>query len=473
MINLVMTEVIEAIEGRCRAEAPPVSITGVAIDSRQCSNGDLFFAIRGERYDGHDFVAGALAAGAAAAVVSADAAERVARSLQQRPNGNGCADLIEVADPVAALGRLGAYHRKQLSASVIAVVGSNGKTTTKAMIDHLLGERLRGHCAVKSFNNSIGVPLTLLDGEAADEYLVVEIGTNTSGEVAALAAMVEPGMAVITCIAEEHLEGLGDVAGVAAEEASVLESLRPGGFAAVNIDAPEILRCLPDNGLTLTTFGYSQDADVRLSDVRYEPPWTRFVLNGRFEYKLGVIGAHNALNATGAVVVARRFGLEHEQIAARLETFVLPPMRNEITRVGGITIINDAYNSNPQSAGAALDVLNSLPARGRRVVVFGEMRELGEQSAPLHDTVARRLAQSDIDRVVLVGAAGELMYDAIVESGMPTLCVERCATVEKCGEYLSGELRDGDVVLLKASRTVELERLLDPIRKRFESAALA
>ena len=147
-------------------------------------------------------------------------------------------------------------------------------------------------------------------------------------------------------------------------------------------------------------------------------------------------------------------------------------MRNEIDRIGGITIINDAYNSNPQSAVAALDVLQSLPARGRRVVVFGEMRELGEQSAQLHETIAMRLADNDIDRVVLVGAAGELMYDAIVENGMPTLCVQRCATVAKCGEYLSDELRDGDVVLLKASRVVALERLLDPIRKRFEPVAM-
>ncbi|MCH7870916.1 MAG: UDP-N-acetylmuramoyl-tripeptide--D-alanyl-D-alanine ligase [Planctomycetes bacterium] len=473
MINLVLSEVIEAIEGRCCGQASPVSVTGVSIDSRSCRGCDVFFAIRGERYDGHDFVRDALGKGAVAAVIRAEDGPRVAAALEQGSNGRGAERLIEVGDPLEALGKLAAYHRKQLSANVIAVVGSNGKTTTKAMIDHLLCGRFRGRCAPKSFNNSVGVPLTLLDGEAADEYLVVEIGTNAPGEVAALAAIAEPSTAVITCIGPEHLEGLGDLDGVVREETSVLQAVRPGGFAAVNIDAPEVQSCLPTNGPTLTSFGYNSDADVRLSDVRYEPPWTRFLLNGRFEYRLGVIGAHNAVNATAAIVVARRFGLEHEEIAERLERFSLPPMRNEIDRIGGITIINDAYNSNPQSAVAALEVLESIPARGRRMIVFGEMRELGRHSPRLHADFARRMAEHDIDRVILVGPAGDLMYDAMIGSGMPTLCVERRATVEECGDYLAEELRDGDVVLLKASRAVGLERLLEPIRKRFEAVAMA
>jgi UDP-N-acetylmuramoyl-tripeptide--D-alanyl-D-alanine ligase len=472
VIKLVLSEITEAVGGTCRGEPPTVSVSGVTIDSRKVSPGELFFAIPGPRFDGHDFAASALADGAVAAVVAADMAERSLARFPAEMAADGWNRLIEVPDTVAALGRLAAFHRRQLSADVIAVVGSNGKTTTKAMIDHVLGARLKGRCSPKSFNNSIGVPLTLLAAQSSDEYLVVEIGTNAPGEIAALGQMAEPNMAVITCVAEEHLEGLGDIEGVATEETSILRTLRSGGFAAVNIDAPEVRERLPEAKATVCTFGRNPDADVVVTEVRYEPPWTHFVVNGRFAYRLSVLGAHNAMNATAAIVVGRRLGFEHEEIAARLETFAALPMRNEIVEIGALTVVNDAYNANPHSAIAALDVLQSIAGR-RRIAVFGEMRELGPRAADLHRGIAERLARYDIDRVVLIGPAAEMMHDALLEQGLSSMCVERCATVEACGEYLSGELRDGDVVLLKGSRAVGLERLIEPMRRRFEAMSAA
>jgi UDP-N-acetylmuramoyl-tripeptide--D-alanyl-D-alanine ligase len=476
MIKLVLEEVVAALAGQVRGPLPTLSVTGVSTDSRTVGAGEIFFALVGPRFDGHRFVGQALQGGAVAAVVAASQAAAVAQALaNEQYSSAGAPVLIEVDDTLAALGRLAAYHRRQLPMDVIVVVGSNGKTTTKAMIDHLLSVRLRGHCSPKSYNNAIGVPLTLLSAETADDYLVVEVGTNAPGEVAALAALVEPDMAVVTCLGEEHLEGLGDLAGVVKEECSIFDHLRAGGFAAVNIDTPQVRDYLPSTDapsgkglqrrdLTFATFGRHPDADVRVTSTEYEPPWLDFTLNDRFQYRLRTPGPYNALNAAGAVTIARRLGFEQQEIAARLQSFTPPPMRAEVLELGGVMVLNDAYNANPHSALAAIDMLESLPCRGRRIVVFGEMRELGSKSARLHRKVAERLAVGRIDHVLLVGPAADLMAEALDCAGRlfgPT--TQCCETVDAGLEALLGLVQDGDVVLLKASRAVELDRIVQPL----------
>jgi UDP-N-acetylmuramoyl-tripeptide--D-alanyl-D-alanine ligase len=470
VIKLVLSEVLEAMRAQVHGEPPTVSVGGVSTDSRCVKPGELFFALRGARCDAHGFVPQALERGALAAVIAADREQEVLALCGPRA---AAARLILVDDPLAALGRLAAYHRRQCSADVIAVVGSNGKTTTKEMIAHVLSGRLRGRCAPKSFNNAVGVPLTLLSAEGSDDFLVVEIGTNAPGEVAALAALAKPDMAVITCIGEEHLEGLGDVAGVAAEECSVLRHVRAGGFAAVTADSPYVAAHLPAGGLTVVSFGEHERADLRVTDVRYQAPWLSFAINGRFPYRLHMPGVHNACNAAAAIAVARRLGLEHEEIAARLVAFVPPPMRGEVIRAGKVTLINDTYNANPHSALAAISVLNDLAAGGRRIVVFGEMRELGAASADLHRMVARKLRGERVDHVILVGRAGPLMYEALRDGDLFSPSVEQCESVEACLERLSVMLHEGDVVLLKASRAVGLDRLVEPLRERLAAAPAA
>lgn len=474
MIKLILAEVAQAIGGRPRGELATVSVQRVSTDSRDIVPGDLFFALNGPRFDGHAFVPAALRSGAVAAIVNAARAAEVEHRLSAELGGAFTPGaLIEVDDAVRALGRLAAYHRSLVSAQLIAVVGSNGKTTTKAMIHHLLSARLRGQASPKSFNNEIGVPLTLLSAEAADEFVVVEIGTSAPGEVAALAAIARPDLAVITSISEEHLAGLGNLSGVAAEECSILDQLDARGFAAVNVDTPIIRQHLPRDGVSIATFGQVEDADIRLTEIRYDAPWLHFRLNGRFAYRLPMAGTHNAVNAAGAIAIARRLGFDHDEIAARLESFVLPPMRNEVLTLGSVTVVNDAYNANPRSALAALDVLASLPCRGRRIVVFGEMRELGEHAAELHRQVAGRLASARVDCVFLVGVAAELMGDVLGDGGLFGPRIERFADAAACGERLLQEVQDGDIVLLKASRAVGLERLVEPLRRRLEAAFAA
>ncbi len=468
MIKLVLSEVVDAVEGGVFGEIPTVSVRGVSTDSRTAGAGDLFFALAGPTFDGHAFVVDALRCKAVGAVIAGEQAAAVVKAVNEAEVGGV---LVEVDSPLDALGRLAKYHREQLSADVIAVVGSNGKTTTKAMIDHVLQGSLKGRCNRKSFNNEIGVPLTLLSAETADDYLVVEIGTNSPGEIAALATLAGPKMAVITCIGEEHLEGLGDLSGVATEECSILSHLPERGFAAVNVDWPNIREYLPQRGLTIATFGRSADADLRISGTVYEKPWLRFLINDRFAYRLRMPGAHNAFNAAGAIAIALRWGLEHEEIADRLASFTALPMRSEVLQLGGVSVINDAYNANPDSTLAAIESLEAMPAEGRRVVVFGEMCELGKRSAELHRRIAERLVGSTVNHALLVGRAGELMKAALRgEQGLFGPQIECCDTVDACREKLLGLLREGDVVLLKASRAVELDRLVEPLRRGLENS---
>jgi len=468
VIPLILDEVVQAVEGRVAEGTPPASVRGVSTDSRTIRAGALFFALRGPRFDGHAYVLDALERGAIGAVIQAGRAAGLRRKAEARKVAGV---LIEVDDPLAALGRLARYHREQLSADVIAVVGSNGKTTTKAMIDHVLGARLRGRCSPRSYNNDIGVPLTLLSAEASDDYLVVEIGTNAPGEIATLAALARPKMAVITNIGHEHLEKLRDLEGVALEECSVLEHLAEGGFAAVNTDWPAIRDYLPHRPMTVVTFGRTENADLRVTEAHYESPWLCFSINGRFAYRLRMPGVHNAVNAAGAIAVARRWGLEHEEIAERLATFAPPPMRSEVVVAGGVTLVNDAYNANPDSTLAAIAALEQMPADGRRVFVFGEMCELGSRSARLHRDVGERLRGSGVDVVVLVGRVAGWLRAASGDAVLFGPRVHVCETVDDCAMLLGELAKPGDVVWLKASRAVALDRVMRPLRAAFGGAA--
>lgn len=467
MIKLTLIEVARALGARLDAPLPTCGVSGVSTDSRSLAPGELFVAIRGPSFDGHAFVGEAFRKFAVAAVIERSQ-ESSLRAQLASDAASHSGTLLCVEDPVAAMGRLAAFHRLQLGSTTIAVVGSNGKTTTKAMIDHVLAGRRKGRCSPRSFNNAIGVPLSLLSAEANDDYLVVEIGTNAPGEVAHLAGLVRPDIAVVTSIGEEHLEGLGDLRGVAAEECAVLSSVRPGGFAAVNIDTPEAREQLSKSGLTVMTFGRCAEADMRVTPLSTTTGQVRFEVNGRFSYELPIPGVHNAVNAAGAIAVARRLGLEHEEIAERLATFFAPPMRHEVLHLAGVTIINDAYNANPASTLAALDTLQSVAATGRRIVVLGEMRELGARSREMHERVARRLCGGWLSDAYLVGAAGELMLP-VLRGGSGAPSADACVSVEECATRLAQQVRAGDVVLLKASRAVGLERLVGLLRGALES----
>jgi UDP-N-acetylmuramoyl-tripeptide--D-alanyl-D-alanine ligase len=491
MKPLTLEEVVSATEGTCDRSTLPGSVTRVTTDSRDIKPGDLFFAIRGERFDGHLFVGEAFASGALAAIVRHDFQwsspfMETTAAAKIPPD----AILIRVDDTIAALGRLGRYARLQLleALTVVAVTGSNGKTTTKSMIAHVLAGRWKGRASLKSFNNNIGVPLTLLSVDPSDEFVICEVGTNAPGEIAELAYLVEPEIAVITGVSEAHLEGLGSLEKIAEEKLSLLKFLRPGGCTVLNHDQDVIHQTLKrDRSLSKikkVTFGESAEADLRLTGYRVldggvdssasEPnapaAVVEFTVNDRFVYRLSVPGRHNVINALAAIAVARRFGMDHDQIAERLASFTLPPMRLERAQVGRLTLINDAYNANPASMVAAIGVLSETPAAKRRVLIVGDMRELGESSERLHRELAEKIGRADVQVAIAVGERSRLVAQTIKHASGGAIETHAFGTTDLARKRIVSYLRPDDTVLIKGSRALGLERLAESIRQWAQSA---
>lgn len=455
MRSLTIQEMAAAMGGRIRGPVAVPTVASVSTDSRVAVSGSLFFAIPGDRFDGHSFVNEALEKGATAAVVS-DLSK-----IDSQCHSNG--RLIQVHDTVEAFGRLAAWYRRQFAAQVIAVVGSNGKTTTKDLINTVLGSRKRGRAGQGSFNNAIGVPLTLLSVEPQDEYVVVEMGTNHPGEIAALGRIVQPDLAVITSIGEEHLEFFGDIESVAREEFSVIGCLRGRGLVAVSEQAAGFAPSKAPVKCTMLKFGFDAGADLRAVDVSMNADGQHFKVNGRFDYVLPLMGRHNVSNALGAITIGTRFRLSHQEIAAALAKAKPSAMRMERLRVGQITVINDAYNANPSSVRAAFEVMDQFSAVGRKVLVLGDMRELGEEAARCHQAIGREAGRSTAQVVIAVGAMARVLADGATAAAATGKRIYRFPTVEALGEKIGTLLQPGDVVLLKASRAMRLERLLEQI----------
>lgn len=446
------------MKGRWRWPARRAVIERVCTDSRSARAGDAFFALKGSSFDGHDFLPEAASAGCVAAVVAWDVP--LGRELLERFPGG----VIGVADTTGALGELAATCRGHLAATVVAVTGSNGKTTVKRMIDHILSRKLTGRAGPRSFNNAVGVPLTLFEVAADDDYVVCELASNAPGEIAALTRIVRPDVAVITSVSETHLEGLIDVERVAAEKAAVLGALSPSGIGVVWADSEPLERALRAYDSRLVRFGEDDSAELRLTGYEPRSGGGRFQLNGRLWVDLPVPGKHNALNALAAIAVARRFGFEEDAAAAALADYAGEGMRLEPVEAGAVTIINDAYNANPASLVAAGEALASFPG-GRRVLVAGDMLELGPRSVELHQAAGRSLAGGEVDLIVGVGDLGRHIAQAAAGAGKgQTRTIE---TVEAACKELPKMLKPGDVVLLKGSRAVQMERLVAPIQKRF------
>ncbi len=455
MRPLTLMEMSAAMGGRIVGDVSIPGVTNVCTDSRAITPGALFFALRGENHDGHAFVNEVLDNGATAAVVNH------VSNIDAKHHVSG--RLIHVPDTLAALGRLAAWYRRQFAAQVIAVVGSNGKTTTKDMIAAVLAAKRRGRAAKASFNNAIGVPLTLLSVEPADEFVVVEIGTNHPGEIVALGRIAQPDIAVITSIGEEHLEFFGDVESVASEEFSILTCLRGRAFVVVSTQAAAFAADKATAPYTKLTYGFEPEADLRASDMTAAAEGQRFKVNNRVEYFLPVLGRHNVINALAAVAIAARFRMSPEEIAAGLQSVRLPPMRMQRIEVGGLTVINDAYNANPSSMTVALEVLDQLDEPRRKVLILGDMRELGDRSRGCHQSLGRLAGRSTAQLIIAIGAHSRAVADSAASIASTTKRIYSFPTVEFAAEIIPSLIRPGDVVLLKASRAVQLERLLEPL----------
>ena len=444
-------EIVGAI-GR-RPERRRVQATGVSTDSRTLRPGDVFFALDGARCDGHDFVAQVLERGAAAAVVSRDV--WVPPRFRER--------VIRVPDTRQALGASARAFRREWGGTVLAVTGSNGKTTTREMMYHICSEQVACRRSPKSFNTDVGVPLTLFMAEPADTLLIVEMGTNAPGEIAALAAIAEPDIGLVTNIGPSHLEGLGTMEGVARAKRELLEALGPDGVAFLNADDPWSGFLADGYRGQLVTYGLAESAAFRGTNLETVPEGRRFSISRGVEVRLNVPGRHNVWNALAALAVAHHLGLDLAAAARRMGGFGLPRLRYEVEEIHGVTVISDCYNANPASMHAALETFAECPASGRRIAVLGDMLELGVESDRLHRVVGRQAARAGVDALWAVGSHARYLARSARESGLkgPVFSARDLAAVE---EQICEFLQPGDALLVKGSRGMAMEKLVETFR---------
>ena len=434
---------------------PEAVATGYSIDSRTLRPGDLFFAVRGERLDGHDFVEAALAKGAVAAVVETRESERFSSR----------SELLVVEDSLQALQRLGAAVRRLWGKPLIGVTGSAGKTTTKECIAHVLATR---HHVLKSqgnLNNHFGLPLQLLKLEPEHELAVIEMGMSHAGEITALAKLAQPDCGVVTMVAPVHLEFFESVAAIARAKYELIESLHAGGIAVLNADDEYVSQFGRDFHGKVLTFGLHKPADISARNIGSrgsEGSAFDIVAEGeRVPAILPLLGEHNIYNALAAVAVGLQYGIPLQTAAESLATLSAGDKRGEILHISGATVINDCYNSNPKALESMVRSLSHIAAK-RRIVVAGEMLELGPGGEALHREAGEHMAKYGINFVLGVRGLAEAIVEGAKKAGLQAKFV---TTPEEAGAYLRDEVRTGDAVLLKASRGVRLERALEEWRK--------
>jgi UDP-N-acetylmuramoyl-tripeptide--D-alanyl-D-alanine ligase len=452
-------EVARALE--LNAPDAETSFAGISTDTRKIVPGSLFVALSGANYDAHDYLDQAAAGGAVAAVVS-----RV-------PDGAPSIAYFVVPDTLHALGALGRHRRRALAGRVVAVAGSNGKTTTKELLRAALSPRLRVHATDANLNNQVGVPLTLLAAPDDAEAVIVETGTNEPGEITLLSRIVEPDAAIITAIGEEHLEGLGSVEGVLREELAIFDGLRPDGVAIVAEDPPELPRGTRErvDAARVRVCGSGPEAnlgpDGGMESVKVRPDGsTEWSFRG-VRIHVPIPGMHNVRNALLALAVADEWGVPIADAAGGLAAMKATRMRNEWLHVGTLNVIADCYNANPPSMRAALDLLASVPAQGEKVAVMGTMRELGDHGERLHRELALHaagLVRHGIDRVVATGDFVQAFQENHSELGERLICAEDPL---QAYELLRPGLAGGETILLKGSRGVALERWLPLMERDF------
>ncbi|HSR42497.1 MAG TPA: UDP-N-acetylmuramoyl-tripeptide--D-alanyl-D-alanine ligase [Longimicrobiales bacterium] len=425
-------------------------------DSRSVEPGELFVALVGERFDGHDFVADPAAAGAAGAVVS------------RPPDEIEGLRIYPVDDTLQALGRLARFRRRRLSARVVGITGSSGKTTTKDLVRGALEPAYRVHATRGNLNNRIGLPRTVLDAPDETQVLVLEMGTNEPGEIAILTSIAEPGYGVVTTVSETHLEKLESLEGVLAEKLDLLRGLGEPGVGVVSDEPPVLAEAARAASERVRVAGWSRAADP---DLRPGSPEADDRGCFRFRWRdetvtLRIPGRHAVQNALLALAVADELEVDASAAARGLGTVEPPSMRGEIRRVGKLTLILDCYNANPQSVRAALEVLGAYPASGPRIAVLGTMLELGGERDRLHREVLSDALARPLDLIVATGAFAEAAREAAAgDEGGPALVA--ADDPEEAYPLLRERLEGREVVLLKGSRGVALERLLPLLERDF------
>jgi UDP-N-acetylmuramoyl-tripeptide--D-alanyl-D-alanine ligase len=449
MPRLTFSQLAEMIGGRVVSGDPNATTSSVIIDSREIKPEAVFFAVKGERLDGHEFVTQALEKGAVGAVVS-----RVPEGIDK--------PLIQVEDTTRALQRMASSIRERYDVLLIGITGSAGKTTTKEMIATLIASERRVHKSWGNFNNQIGAPLCLDNMPDDAQVVVSEMGMNHAGEIAEIAGLMRPDIGVYTNIAPVHIEFFEDgIYGVARAKRELLENLRSGGTVIVNNDNEHVVRISSDYDGPKVTYGVNNDAQYRGTNIRDRGLLgTRFTLaaeGSERDFELVLPGRHNLDNLLAAIATARAAGISWEGIERGVADVKPAYHRGVIIPWRGATIYDDTYNSNPYALGRTLELMTQADATGRRIAVIGDMLELGEQELVFHRDAGKAIPRA-IDVVVGVGKRSQALLDGAREAGFTEEQLHHFATAMEAGEFLKGEIREGDLVLLKGSRGVGLDK---------------
>jgi UDP-N-acetylmuramoyl-tripeptide--D-alanyl-D-alanine ligase len=458
LAGIIKAEALLDSSHRAQAASDVSSFTGVSTDSRTVKAGDCFFAIAGENFDGHDYVGDAFAKGAACAVVE--------RDIDAKGFADSC--VLKVCDTIDALGDFAREYRRRAGFKVVAITGSAGKTTTRQIIYHVLRQHFRVYQSPKSFNNKIGLPLTLLGAEQDVQIVIAELGSNHPGEIAYLTRIAHPDIAVVTNVYPAHLEGFGDIETIAREKSSIAEGLGRDGVLIINADCDILMETCRAGGRKFLTFGKSDGSDYHLGNIRSDGLTGRFTIDGT-QVHLPLPGQGNIENALAAWAVCSRFGLEATDFAHAIKTLQGISMRTELLQTGTLTILNDCYNANPASMKNALEILAGIDTTGQRRLVFicGQMAELGEQSEELHAGLGTFIADAKVKLLIAVGELAKVAAESAKAHGRGDLqikCFEDTASVcNKLHEFI----RDYDIILVKGSRTAGLETAIEKLKELF------
>ncbi len=460
-MEVTLRQLHEIVGGRLRLAtlAPRHGENGrigrVVVDSRQVQAGDVFWGLPGSTFNGGEFAGEALARGAQGVVVGN-------RYVQPAPRSWA----LEVDDALQALFKLAAWNRLRFGGRVVAVTGSVGKTTTRQMIRAVLERGYTGISSPKNYNNHVGVPLSMLAMDARHEFAVLELAASAGGEIGRLAELCQPQIGVITRIGDAHLGGFGSLDAVAAAKTELLAELPADGVAVLAGDDQRLRRAAVGCKSKIVWFGRSLENDLVGTNVESHDGRLMFDVDGT-HMSVAVWGRHYLSSALAAVAVGRLFGMRDAEISRGLADFEPPPMRCQIMKVGGATIIDDSYNASPVAMRAALELLRDISAPGRRIVVCGDMRELGEAAAPLHRNLGDQVVTlCGADMLVACGEHGGDVVAGALAAGMPASRAVAVDGIESLFEHCQDLVRPGDVVLVKGSRALALERLVEMLGER-------
>jgi UDP-N-acetylmuramoyl-tripeptide--D-alanyl-D-alanine ligase len=465
MKQISLTQLLTATRGEAVGFGDRQSgFDSIVTDSRKIRPGDLFWALAGEQHDGHHFLADGFRRGAAAAVVREDAiAPRDRRGHHDCP-------LIVVRDTLTALWDLARWYRESREAFVVGVTGSFGKTTTRAMIHAALDARYTGTQSPRNFNNHVGVPLSILEIEDEHEFAVLEFGASAIGEIRRLAEMAAPEIGVITGIGPAHLSGFGSEERILASKSELLEALPIGGIAFLSGDDPRLRQLAKRAERQVVLVGEGSHNHVRATEIVVDQNRLSFRV-GSDRFNLAVAGRHHLTAALCAVAVAREIGIDSATIAAGLRSFSAVPGRCQLEQIGRWTVINDTYNANPASMQAACEVLREWKTTGRKLLVTGDMLELGERSDEYHRQLGESVWGSGIDYLLVHGSQAKHVIQGAAEAGWDAYRLAECKSFETMLAVIRCWLEPGDVILVKGSRGMRMERVVDWLRSRAANEA--